>query len=141
MSTGVPTIDAQHQELITRINELHASCLLGTAREDLMEQLNFLGNYARDHFAHEEKIMDEHHCPARGQNKAAHVKFLHDYERLAEMVKVNGATTKVAIELKRLLADWLSSHICRIDTKLRECPGAHPAPAQCAAKNGERMSF
>jgi hemerythrin-like metal-binding protein len=128
MSTGVPTVDAQHKELINRINDLHAACLLGTAREELMEHLNFLGSYAQKHFAHEEQVMDEHRCPARGRNKEAHVRFLKDYERLVAMVQANGATTKVAIALKRMLADWLTSHICRIDTSLRAChPGGHSA--------------
>jgi hemerythrin len=38
------------------------------------------------------------------------------------MVNENGASTKAAIILKRMLADWLSNHICRIDTRLRDCP-------------------
>jgi hemerythrin-like metal-binding protein len=126
MTTGVQSIDQQHQELIDRINDLHMACLRGTATEELMEQLNFLGSYAQSHFAHEEKVMDEHRCPARGQNKQAHATFLKDYQRLVEMVQANGASTKVAIELKRLLANWLSSHICRVDTNLRACaPSVH----------------
>jgi hemerythrin-like metal-binding protein len=140
MSTGVQTIDAQHQELIKRINELHAACLVGTAREELVEQLDFLGKYASEHFAHEEGIMEKHRCPARSQNKAAHVKFLQDYQRLVEMVEAGGATTKVAIELKRMLADWLTSHICRIDTKLRDCAPAHSGPLETPA-NGDWVNF
>ena len=80
MATGVPSVDAQHRELIQRINELHADCVAGKAREELMEHLNYLGSYAKSHFAQEEAIMQEHRCPSRGQNKAAHTKFLKDYE-------------------------------------------------------------
>jgi hemerythrin-like metal-binding protein len=124
MATGVSSVDSQHQELIRRINDLHADCVAGKAREELMEHLDFLGTYATSHFASEEKIMDEHRCPSRGQNKAAHAKFLQDYERVVAMVKENGASSKAAIELKRMLGDWLTSHICRIDVALRKCPGA-----------------
>jgi hemerythrin-like metal-binding protein len=126
MSTGVSSVDDQHRQLIDRINELHAACLQGRAREELLEQLDFLGRYAQSHFAHEEKIMQAHQCPARGKNKAAHTKFLNDYSRLQELVKKDGASTKVAIELKQMLADWLSSHICKIDTSLRSCAGGAP---------------
>jgi methyl-accepting chemotaxis protein len=140
MSTGFQTIDGQHQELITRINELHAACLAGKARDEIMRQLDFLGRYAGEHFAHEEKIMDEHACPARGKNKAAHVKFLHDYQRLVDMVKASGATTKIAVELKRMLADWLSSHICKIDTSLKSCASGngHSAARDLAPVGGPR---
>ena len=129
MTTGVQTIDEQHQELISRINNLHQACQQGTAREELLEQLDFLGKYATTHFAQEEGIMEQHQCPARGRNKAAHVKFLHDYEGLVELVKENGASTKVALELKRMLADWLTSHICQIDTSLRACHPPEPFKA------------
>jgi hemerythrin-like metal-binding protein len=121
MGTGVPSVDAQHRELIDRINDLHAACLAGKAREELMEHLNFLGKYATSHFSHEEQIMQEHRCPSAAKNKEAHAKFLKDYERVVEMVKTNGASTKMAIQLKQMLGDWLSSHICTIDTGLRKC--------------------
>jgi len=124
MSTGVESIDGQHQELIRRINELHEACLQGTAKEILMEQLDFMGSYVKSHFAHEESIMQKHKCPVRGQNKTAHTKFLNDYERVLEMVKRDGASSRVALELKKMLGDWLTSHICRIDTNLRDCSAA-----------------
>ena len=50
MATGVNTIDSQHQTLIQRINELHAACLAGTAKEELLKMLVFLGEYAVSHF-------------------------------------------------------------------------------------------
>ena len=124
MATGFPTIDEQHQELIQRINALHQACKEGTARDELMGQLDFLGSYVKTHFAHEESVMQEHRCPVAGQNRVAHEKFLKDYEGVVAMVQANGASSKVAIELKRMLGDWLSSHICRMDTNLRSCAGA-----------------
>jgi hemerythrin-like metal-binding protein len=135
MSTGILSVDTQHQELIQRINELHADCVAGKAREQLMEHLKFLGQYAQSHFAHEEKIMQEHQCPSRDQNKAAHVKFLQDYEQVVAMVQENGANTKVALILKRMLGDWLANHICRIDTGLRNCPANNQAAV--AKRRGE----
>ena len=121
MSTGVDTVDAQHQELIQRINELHAACLAGTAKEELLKLLGFLGEYAQSHFRHEEGVMQNHRCPARGQNKAAHVRFLSDYEKLVEIVKRDGPSTTAVIQIKELLGNWLKNHICGIDTKLRTC--------------------
>jgi hemerythrin-like metal-binding protein len=124
MATGVKPVDSQHQELIRRINELHDGCVRGTVREQLMEQLAFLGEYVKKHFAHEEAIMDQHQCPSRTMNRAAHAKFLNDYTEIVEMVQRNGATTHVALKLKQMLGDWLANHICRIDTGLRQCQTA-----------------
>ena len=92
-----------------------------------MEHLKFLGNYVQSHFAHEEKVMEQHQCPARGQNQAAHAKFLKDYEQVVAMVQESGASTKVALTLKKMLGDWLTNHICRIDTNLQNCTAPHRA--------------
>jgi len=67
--------------------------------------------------------MQSHQCPAHGQNKAAHAQFLRDYEKLVELVKRDGATTTLVIQVKELLGNWLKNHICSVDTKLRGCVG------------------
>jgi len=133
MSTGVDSVDSQHQELIQRINELHAACLAGTAKEELLKLVGFLGDYAQSHFRHEEEVMQSHRCPAGGQNKAAHVQFLHDYEKLVELIKRDGSTTTLVIQVKELLGNWLKNHICGIDTKLRTCAGNGGQPRKGSA--------
>ena len=121
MSTGVDSIDSQHQTLIEHINELHTACLAGTAKEELLEMLAFLGEYVQSHFKHEEGIMQQHQCPVRGKNKAAHIQFLKDFESLVGIVKRDGASTAAVIQLKEMLGNWLKNHICSVDTNLRSC--------------------
>jgi len=132
MGTGVDTVDAQHQELIQRINELHDACMAGKAKEELLKLLGFLGEYAQSHFSHEEEVMQSHHCPARGQNKAAHVQFLRDYETLVEIVKRDGPSTTAVLQIKDLLGNWLKNPICAVDTKLRTCAGNGPHKRKAA---------
>lgn len=129
MATGVESVDAQHRELIDRINELHAACLAGTARDELMKLLGFIGNYAQAHFREEEDIMARHRCPSRGANKAAHARFLQDYEALSAIVQREGASTTAVLRLKEMLGHWLQNHICSVDLKLRQCTAA----ASCGA--------
>ena len=123
MTTGDESIDGQHQELIRRINELQEACLAGTAKEEIMELLGFLGEYATSHFSHEEQLMQSHRCPAQGANKAAHAEFLRDYQKLVELVKRDGPSTTAVLQIKELLGNWLKKHICTVDTKLRNCAG------------------
>jgi len=66
--------------------------------------------------------MGQHRCPMAGANKAAHGKFLADYQELVAAARAGGANSKLAIQMKQMLADWLTSHICKIDTSLRDCP-------------------
>jgi hemerythrin-like metal-binding protein len=88
-----------------------------------MEQLAFLGQYATSHFSHEEQVMDRHRCPVAGKNHEAHAKFLADYQELVATARVTGASSRLALQLKKMLANWLTAHICRIDTQLRGCAG------------------
>jgi hemerythrin-like metal-binding protein len=139
MATGVASVDREHRELIQLINELHVSCLRGTTGDGLMRQLDFLGKYAQKHFSNEEQAMDQRHCPMAGKNKAAHAKFLKDYQQLVALAQSGGATSKVAIQLKRMLADWLATHICQVDTALRDCHS--PEPYKTSAKKDRRAEI
>ncbi|MBI5690267.1 MAG: bacteriohemerythrin [Verrucomicrobia bacterium] len=122
MATGVESVDEQHQELIARINELHRACREGRGRDELMTLLEFLGAYAKAHFAEEEEIMERHRCPAHGRNRTAHARFLQRYGELCELVQRDGASTTVILKLKQMLGDWLQNHICTVDHELRHCP-------------------
>lgn len=137
MATGNDTVDAQHQVLIDRINELHAACLGGTAREELLKLLDFLGEYAQSHFRDEEEIMENHQCPVRGKNKAAHLQFLKDYRKVVETVQRTGPSTTAVLQIKEMLGNWLKNHICGIDTGLRQCTGHASGESRKTAVSGD----
>jgi len=42
--------------------------------------------------------------------------------------KSGGASSRLALKLKQILADWLAGHICKIDTQLRRCHPSGPPP-------------
>jgi methyl-accepting chemotaxis protein len=126
MATGVRSVDDQHKELVRMINDLHAACLQGTATDQLMELLGQLGQYAARHFAHEEGVMEQHRCPVAGKNKSAHQKFLQDYEKLMVDARTYGASSRLALQLKKMLANWLAAHICSVDRNLRDCQPGQP---------------
>jgi hemerythrin-like metal-binding protein len=122
MTTGVDSIDEQHQELIQMINELHRACLDGKGKEELQRMMDFLAAYVQKHFKHEEGLMDQHQCPSRAANKMAHSKFLETFAKLKSDFDAHGPTTTVLLDLRNLVGNWLSRHICTVDTKLRKCP-------------------
>jgi hemerythrin-like metal-binding protein len=122
MATGVETIDEQHQELIKMINGLQRACLAGAGKEELRRMMGFLAEYVQTHFKHEEGLMDQHRCPSKGVNKAAHIKFLKTFDELNTNFEAHGPTTSMLLDLRTLVGDWLTTHICSVDTKLRQCP-------------------
>jgi hemerythrin len=123
MSTGVGSIDEQHQQLIQMINDLHDACHRGAGKEDMSRMMGFLGDYVQTHFSHEEDVMEQTLCPARAKNKLAHVKFVQEFQKLAAAFEKKGETTTLLLQLRQLVAGWLTNHICSIDTQLRTCAG------------------
>ena len=121
MASGFQDIDEQHQELIKMINRLQQACAAGTGKAELSKMMSFLGAYVETHFSHEENLMEEHRCPAKDRNLAAHREFLHRFRKLVADFEAKGESLAVLISLKSLVADWLANHICSVDTNLRKC--------------------
>jgi hemerythrin len=65
--------------------------------------------------------MDEHNCPTKEKNRAAHRKFLEQFNHLSAMFEEQGPTTTILVEMRQLIGKWLSNHICSVDKHLRQC--------------------
>ena len=121
MSTGVAEVDAQHRELIGRLNRLFEMMRQGKAKSEIESLVGFIGEYAVWHFAHEEACMERHRCPAAAANKAAHAQFVQVFEGLSQRLTREGPTLSLVLEIQKQMTDWLTSHIVRVDTQLRPC--------------------
>ncbi|MFO1477546.1 MAG: bacteriohemerythrin [Verrucomicrobiota bacterium] len=121
MTTGVEAVDDEHKELIRMINELHQACREGRGKTEVQRMMGFLGQYVQTHFKHEEGIMEKTGCPVRAKNKLAHEAFLRNFQKLATEFETKGESTAVLLDLRKMVGDWLTNHICSVDTKLRLC--------------------
>ncbi len=121
MATGVPEIDAQHQELIRRLQRLLAALKEGRGEQEMHEALEFVGQYASWHFGQEEACMHRSQCAAAAANRSAHKHVLEVFQDLAARVRAEGPKVSLTIRAERELADWVRHHIIRIDTQLKKC--------------------
>jgi hemerythrin len=128
MTTGVPLVDNEHQELFRQVDKLNQAMLQGKGRDDIKKILDFVGDYVVTHFAHEEKIMEDYRCPIANANKAAHSKFIGKLMELQTRFAGSGASSGLAIEIHDILRNWLIEHINQIDIQLLAC-------TKTAAKN------
>lgn len=121
LATGIPEIDAQHQEWIRCFNEFDNAVCQGRGMEIMDSTLDFFIKYAENHFKFEEAVMDELRCPAAEINRT-------DHESMKAILYgfkcywVRHEITPVDIASLRLeMQEWLVNHIMTIDTKLRGC--------------------
>jgi hemerythrin len=123
--TGVDSIDDQHRELINQLNRLHEAITSSLGKEVISEILDFAGEYAVKHFAHEESCMDRYQCPVAAQNKQAHQKFIERFGEIREQLAKKEPDAASVLAVYKELRDWIHSHILKIDTNLKSCAQAH----------------
>ncbi len=124
MTTGVPEIDAEHKELLRRFNDFHEAVKNRHGKEALTQTLTFLTTYTASHFTHEEACMNRLHCPAAPANKAAHDGLRSEIARIKARIAAEGIQSLDVVQLEKILGDWLRTHICSVDVRLRECVGS-----------------
>jgi hemerythrin-like metal-binding protein len=121
MATGDAQLDAEHRTLISWINRLSEANSAGKGEAEVRRILNFLGAYAARHFAHEESCFARHTCRHAGANRKAHEQFVETLGRITEECDAHGVTASRALELQRILGEWLQNHILRVDVALKPC--------------------
>lgn len=121
MTTGVDSLDNQHKQLITWLNDLLGAMTVGRGRAEMESLLDKLGGYAVMHFGNEEDCMARYNCPVAAQNAAAHKDFIATFSSFREEFDRDGATAHLVVRVESELLRWLTTHIKRTDTQLAPC--------------------
>lgn len=121
MTTGFKEIDDEHKGLIASINTFSELVKNGSGKQDILNMLQYLKEYAEVHFLHEENCMNSNKCPAAEANRKAHGEFLYFVLLMKEDVEKNGPSLASVIELNNSLGDWLQTHIMGVDSSLKSC--------------------
>lgn len=117
LAVGHAAVDGQHQELFKRIDALLDAMVAGD-RAEIGRLFEFLGAYVVEHFSAEERLMTECAFPGFAVHKAAHDRFVRDYQALRQLFDQHGATAAVTIKTKTWLVDWLRAHIASTDQQM-----------------------
>lgn len=117
LAVGVPEIDAQHQELFRRAEQLITALRAGD-RSEVPPLVRFLSDYAKEHFASEERIMKEIGYPGLDAHREAHKGFREGLAELTADFQRKGATALVALSVHNWLSDWLRQHVSGPDVEV-----------------------
>jgi hemerythrin len=121
MSTGVDSLDSQHKQLISWLNDLLEAMSLGRGRAEIDTLLIQLGGYAALHFDNEEACFEKYQCPFAAQNIEAHKHFVATFQALRDEFDRDGPSSHLVVRVESELMRWLAGHIKRTDTQLRPC--------------------
>ncbi len=135
--TGIATVDEQHHRLVDIINQLGNTLIIGKPDASATQAVfHELAEYARFHFADEERVMVEAGIDARhlDEHRSHHRGFV---EQLVTMWQGRDAMERPAEMLHGFLSAWLSFHILGEDLSMARQVSAIAAgktPAEALAQ-------
>jgi hemerythrin len=131
LSIGVEGIDQQHQELFRRAHEL-IEALKSGRRSEVGALVEYLGEYAQEHFTAEEALMRRIGYPGLDGHHAQHEEFRRELASLVADYERKGATPLVTLTLHNWLSDWLRQHVSTADVELGAFLAEHRSSAGSA---------
>jgi hemerythrin len=120
MRLNVPEMDNEHMKLIEQANKLFDSLMAHNGSDAAIETLNFLANYAIDHFDSEEKLQKTYNYPHYEEHHQIHEDFKETVGNIISEVETKGISARKKLEINKLTVKWITGHIGREDRKLAQ---------------------
>lgn len=124
IETGVEILDHQHRRYFDLVNDYLVTTKKITPNNDrkseLSDRLDFLRSYAKEHFATEQKIMEDSKFPGYSQHLEEHTYFLKHVDALHKQISDEGSNDKVTREVYYYTLEWFIGHIQFTDMKMVE---------------------
>jgi hemerythrin-like metal-binding protein len=118
---NIDTVDQQHKELVSRVEHLMETISGKEVRSRLKETFDFLHQYTREHFKHEEKLMLEHDYPEYESHKEEHSMFVKELTDLWKKGEDNTLESSyLLILIRSQIVNWLLNHIKITDVQMAD---------------------
>ncbi len=112
-SVGIPSIDAQHKNLIALINKLNETMRKGLGGQVIGGVIDELADYTRTHFTYEEELFSRHSYPKSAAHEAEHRDFVAKVGDFRE--RFVAKRIGISVDVLDFLVDWLKGHIMKSD--------------------------
>ena len=117
METGVALIDAQHRELVDRLNAVTSMGAKSVSTEETQKTLKMLGDYIVKHFNDEEALQKQSGYPKYEWHKAQHQLYIAEFQKLKEEFNAVGYSAKFTLDLNNSIINWIVRHIKSVDVE------------------------
>lgn len=118
LETGDPVVDAEHRDIYSLVSELQRAATSGTDRGVVEGAISRILSYSRNHFEHEEALMQRIGFPDLERQRALHREFSETAEQLADDY-LHGVSMS-AEGLARFMREWFETHIDTEDRRIVE---------------------
>jgi len=112
--TGNTQVDDEHKEIFMLVQKVIDSTE-DNADVRIESTIDFLANYAVNHFKNEEGLMTESNYPAMPVHKKQHDDFVVEVLALRERVKNEEDNSKNNADVTKVIVNWLTDHVLGSD--------------------------
>lgn len=122
--TGIELVDAEHRELfriVDKANQLVKNFDSLSGYDSIMQILNELKEYTKEHFADEEEYMEGIQYEGLSAQKRAHEAFVDKLENIS-LDQIDANPQENLQELLEFLLGWLINHILYTDKRIPKTP-------------------
>jgi len=117
METGIGKIDAQHKDLVDRINAITTMGTKSVSDDETKKTLDLLGSYIVKHFNDEEALQKQSGYPKYEQHRQLHKAYIGEFEKLKKEFAQNGHSAKFTLDLSNSIISWIVRHIKSVDVE------------------------
>jgi hemerythrin len=114
LSVGVAEIDEQHKQFFKHAGNLLDACEQGSGVDYVVKMIDFLENYAIEHFETEERYMTEFGYPQLAHHRARHGIFRRNLLDLRARLQSDGPG-KLLLKSTYALVMWFNDHVRSVD--------------------------
>ena len=115
LETGVPIIDAQHRQLVNKIEELLTAIHSAGSYDELLGLATFLHRYTFKHFQTEEEYMNRFKYPHLKEHCKTHNDFRDSVIKIKEYVLKNPKSPEALRLVEAVVLHWFVEHISNMD--------------------------
>ena len=109
----IEILDEQHRNLVAIINKFEDARRRGKGARIMTQILNEIAGYTQEHFACEERMMEEAGYAHLKKHQSQHRQLLQRIERL--QFDFQQGNRRITVEVGELFQYWVTSHILKHD--------------------------
>ena len=125
METGISKIDAQHKELVDRLNAVISLGAISVSNEETQKTLDLLSDYVVKHFSDEEALQRQSHFPKYALHREQHQLYISELQKLKKEFATNGHSAKFTLDLNNSIVNWIVRHIKSVDVEFGKHYNSH----------------
>ena len=120
LTTSIPLVDTQHQNILIKTNEFLEAMNEGRGELEAANAIKLLKDWADSHFSIQEKYMLENGYPKYELHKADHEKYVKVVGLLENEFKAQASSSYLVKKIETALLHYWTEHVPKFDKPLAE---------------------